>query len=106
MRLREEALHLPPRSLPDVLRGIGGICFWGKGREGMVGGIRPGQTMTLYETTLPSKRNSDKHLIPKVKYLGYLARIVKRLYNELKLIPLIRLIIIYTADVEKGSTSF
>ncbi len=41
----------------------------------------------------------------KVKYLGYLARIVKRLYNELKRIPLIRIIIIYTADVEKGSTS-
>ena len=40
----------------------------------------------------------------KVKYLGYLARIVKRLYNELKRIPLIRIIIIYTADVEKGST--
>ena len=40
----------------------------------------------------------------KVKYLGYLARIVKRLYNELKRIPLIRIIIIYTADVERGST--
>ena len=40
----------------------------------------------------------------KNKYLGYIARIAQRLYNENGRFPLIRFIIIYTADVEKGAT--
>ncbi len=41
----------------------------------------------------------------KVKYLGYVARLVKRLYNQNKKIPKIRVVIVYTADVSKGSTN-
>ena len=40
----------------------------------------------------------------KIKYLGYIARVFKRVYNQTKQIPKIRLVIIYTADVKKGST--
>ena len=40
----------------------------------------------------------------KQKYLGYLARLTKRLYNIHKCYKKIRMIVIYTADVEKGST--
>ncbi len=40
----------------------------------------------------------------KVKYLNYVARVLKRLYNKNKLIPKIRIVIVYTADVTKGST--
>ncbi len=39
-----------------------------------------------------------------IKYLGYIARVFKRVYNQTKKIPNIRLIIVYTADVKKGST--
>ena len=38
------------------------------------------------------------------KYLSYVARIVKRFYNEKKDFPILRLIIIYTGDVKRGST--
>ncbi len=38
------------------------------------------------------------------KYLSYVVRASKRLYNTLRSIPKIRMIVIYTADVEKGST--
>lgn len=40
----------------------------------------------------------------KVKYLGYIARVFKREYNKTRKIPKIRLVIVYTADVRKGST--
>ena len=40
----------------------------------------------------------------KVKYLGYLARLSKRLYNESGRYPAIRVLIIYTADVKRGTT--
>ncbi len=41
----------------------------------------------------------------KVKYLGYVARVLKRVYNQTKSIPRLRVVIIYTADVVKGSTN-
>ena len=40
----------------------------------------------------------------KVKYLGYIARVSKRLYTEYGCYKRIRLIVIYTADVLPGST--
>ena len=40
----------------------------------------------------------------KVKYLGYLARLSQRLYNESGKFPAIRVLIIYTADVKRGTT--
>ena len=39
-----------------------------------------------------------------VDYLKYLARVVERLYNEIGHFVPVKLIIIYTADVEKGKT--
>ncbi len=39
-----------------------------------------------------------------VKYLGYVARIVKRWYSDHGELPKLRLLIIYTADIEPGST--
>ena len=40
----------------------------------------------------------------KIKYLNYIVRVSKRLYNELGKFPNIRMLVIYTADVKKGST--
>ncbi len=40
----------------------------------------------------------------KIKYLGYVVRVSQRLYNKLKRYPRIRMLVIYTADVKKGST--
>ena len=40
----------------------------------------------------------------KVKYLGYIARVTKRIYNDHKRFIPIRVIIIYTADVSRGET--
>ena len=40
----------------------------------------------------------------KIKYMNYVARVSERLYNEFKKIKPIKIIIIYTADVEKGTT--
>ena len=40
----------------------------------------------------------------KVKYLGYVARLAKRLYNEFGCYQPLRVIIIYTADVEEKDT--
>ncbi len=40
----------------------------------------------------------------KIKYLNYIVRVSKRLYNELEKFPNIRMLVIYTADVKKGST--
>ena len=40
----------------------------------------------------------------KYKYLGYVARLAKKLYNQTKAKPRIRIVVIYTADVEEGST--
>ena len=40
----------------------------------------------------------------KSKYMGYVVRILRKLYNELGYYPQLRLIIIYTADVRPGST--
>ena len=47
---------------------------------------------------------SDYSEEKKVKYLGYVARVLKRVYNQTKEIPRIRIIIVYTADVREGST--
>ena len=41
----------------------------------------------------------------KVKYLGYVARVFKRVYNQSKKIPKLRVVIVYTADVEEGTTN-
>ena len=40
----------------------------------------------------------------KKKYIGYIARIAQRLYNEKRYFPKLKLIIIYTADVKPGTT--
>ena len=40
----------------------------------------------------------------KIKYLGYIARVAKRIYNDHKRFIPIRMIIIYTADVNRGKT--
>jgi len=40
----------------------------------------------------------------KIKYIGYVARIIQRLYNENGYFPKLKLIIIYTADVKRGTT--
>ena len=40
----------------------------------------------------------------KVKYLGYVARLARRIYNEYGEYRKLRIIVIYTADVPKGST--
>lgn len=39
------------------------------------------------------------------KYLSYIVRVSERLYNTFKEYPRIRMIVIYTADVEKGTTN-
>ena len=41
----------------------------------------------------------------KLKYLGYVAQVEKKLYNELKRFGELKLIILYTADVEPGKTT-
>ena len=41
----------------------------------------------------------------KIKYLGYVARLAKRLYNEHRRYVPIRVIVIYTADVKRGTTN-
>ena len=41
----------------------------------------------------------------KVKYLNYIARLVKLLYNQDKQIPVIHIIVIYTADITKDMTT-
>ena len=40
-----------------------------------------------------------------LKYMGYIVRVAKRLYNELGKVPKIRMLVIYTADVERGTTN-
>lgn len=40
----------------------------------------------------------------KLKYLGYIARVTTRLYNEDGKFPKLRIVIIYTADVKRGTT--
>ena len=40
----------------------------------------------------------------KVKYLGYVARVTKRMYDENKMFYPIRVIVLYTADVRRGTT--
>ena len=40
----------------------------------------------------------------KLKYLNYIARVEKRLYNEFKRPVPLRVVIIYTADVKRGRT--
>ncbi|MBQ3786526.1 MAG: hypothetical protein II799_04560 [Lachnospiraceae bacterium] len=40
----------------------------------------------------------------KKKYIGYIARIAQRLYNENGCFPKLKIIIIYTADVKHGTT--
>ncbi len=39
------------------------------------------------------------------KYMGYVVRASKRLYNNLGVFPKIRMIVIYTADVTRGTTN-
>ena len=40
----------------------------------------------------------------KIKYLGYVAQLAKRMYNNDQKTHLIRIIVIYTADVKRGTT--
>lgn len=47
---------------------------------------------------------SDYSESKKHKYLGYVARLAKTLYNELKYYPKMRVLIIYTADVKRTQT--
>ena len=47
---------------------------------------------------------SDYDEEKKIKYLGYIARLAKTLYNELKYYPKLRVLIIYTADVTRKRT--
>ncbi len=47
---------------------------------------------------------SDYDEEKKTKYLGYIARLAKTLYNELKYYPKLRVLIIYTADVTRKQT--
>lgn len=47
---------------------------------------------------------SDYSEEKKSKYLGYIARIAKSLYNELKYYPRLRVLILYTADVTRKQT--
>ena len=47
---------------------------------------------------------SDYDEEKKSKYLGYIARLAKTLYNELKYYPRLRVLIIYTADVTRKRT--
>ena len=47
---------------------------------------------------------SDYDEEKKSKYLGYIARLAKTLYNELKYSPKLRVLIIYTADVTRKRT--
>lgn len=41
----------------------------------------------------------------KIKYLNYLARLVKTLYNRNRDFPRIQILVIYTADVREGTTN-
>lgn len=41
----------------------------------------------------------------KIKYLGYVARVLKRLYNKEKQFPVLKIIVIYTANVKRGTTN-
>ena len=47
---------------------------------------------------------SDYSEEKKSKYLGYVARLAKMLYNSLKKYPVIRVLIVYTADVTRRQT--
>ena len=40
-----------------------------------------------------------------LKYMGYVVRVSKRLYNEIGKVPKIGMLVIYTADVERGTTN-
>ncbi len=40
----------------------------------------------------------------KVKYLGYIARLIKREYNQNRIIPKVHVVVVYTGDVLKGKT--
>ena len=47
---------------------------------------------------------SDYSEEKKAKYLGYLARLIKTMYNEHKYYPRLKLLILYTADVTRAQT--
>ena len=47
---------------------------------------------------------SDYNEKKKVKYLGYVAQLAKRMYNDDNELHPIRVIVIYTADVKRGTT--
>ena len=47
---------------------------------------------------------SDYNESKKCKYLGYIARLAKTLYNKLGYYPKMRVLIIYTADVRRSQT--
>ena len=42
----------------------------------------------------------------RIKYVNYIARILKRFYHENKIIPTIRMIVIYTGDVQTANDTF
>lgn len=41
-----------------------------------------------------------------IKYVNHIARVVERFYREYRSVPLMRMIVIYTGDVEKGKPIF
>lgn len=42
----------------------------------------------------------------RIKYMHYISRVTQRIYNEIGKIPFIRMIVIYTGDVEKADDAF
>ena len=108
----------------DILSKVLGDAF--KGKSLAVYGVENSEIVDVKPTNLPAIEVSElrmDHLFEfedgslgivdyessyteenKVKYLNYVARLSKRIYNDYgRFIPL-RVIIIYTADVRRGST--
>lgn len=49
---------------------------------------------------------SENTVENRIKYVNYIARVVKRFYKENTVVPAIRMIVIYTGDVETAETAF
>lgn len=49
---------------------------------------------------------SENTVEDRIKYVDYIARIVKRFYKENTVIPGIRMVVIYTGDVEQAEDTF
>lgn len=49
---------------------------------------------------------SEDSVENRIKYVDYIARIVKRCYKENVVVPVIRMVVIYTGDVEQADDTF